>query len=303
MSTTASPDSILKQKYDDMVTNYTAARKLKLVYAPGTLGDPEVDVPAAIRPVLNDLHERFPEKVNTGSHWCCPKTTESPRYKTELGTKFTFYITDLNKESEVNCSLCTAAAIIRECTGKSWNTTMVAQSTGLTFPERYGIDSAFVDYSDLLGNPNHQVKPPTQDLPGSPSDFASREQLFGLAQWCGLVAGALKISQLGTIQAPLKVDHALQEMMKFAEGTVFAVRVKCHTKVHFNFAKRIKTFGADTLIFVDYQTDRVEVLGSGPSYSLRPMGFEGKPIPVQDFDAWSIVALAFNPGKANTNAN
>jgi hypothetical protein len=176
---------------------------------------------------------------------------------------------------------------------------MVAQSTGLKVSDDYGAHRLFMDYSLLERDPAYQPKAESKDLCDQFNDDANLDQMHGLASWCQNVAGAVLLEMIGHLNKPLKAAHAMEMMKKFKEGTVFAVRLSCSGTVHFNFAKRLQINGQEALVFVDYQTDRVEVIGSGPSVSLRPMAPEGKVIPESDLTRWKIVALAFKPQKPN----
>ena len=302
MSVVSSPEALLQKKYEKLTGKYYVNGALKITVPDGMSGEQaeakEAKILLKIRTLLEELRERYPEKMNSGRYWYCPKRERLRDQIVGFGvdktaqTKTSLHKSKANEASD-NCSLCTAAAIITECTGKLWNTTMVAQSLALKAPENYGVERLFADYAALEEDPKHELTEDRNDLSSQCSDANNLLQLKGLASWCQKMAGVVLLGQLGSINVPMKAGLAMAQMLKYNEGTLFAVRLTGLRVSHFNFAKRTQ----QTLVFIDYQTDRTEVLGSKPSVGTRPLKPEGKEIAEEELKNFKIVALAFQPSK------
>ncbi len=205
-----------------------------------------------------------------------------------------------NFEALTNCSLCTAAGLAKRL-GKSANTaSKVAQSLGFQVdPATYYPASYFADYEKAAVDPS--FKPKTFDFtnPKEKQKHADENHEFvikGLMRWCNNYLGVAVVKCLGTSAVPLPLKSALSRMRECGKGSIFAVGLDGPGSAHWIYAETSPNEGE--LVFVDFQTDRVEALeASSPTVSLFPLAPNGKTIDYEGKDgaSWKAVVVAL-PG-------
>ena len=167
-------------------------------------------------------------------------------------------------EADVNCSVCTAAAVARKRTGRaSWHTGTVNQQLGAR-----GND-AFIKWRRKTEGGLHTALP--IDVKNSEKDL--QDQVDGLAEWCTRTLGVMRRKIVGSAMSPVSSAFALAWMKAQDEGALFAVYVyrglftAYDVVAHWIYAEKVQ----GNLNFIDYQTDKAEVKGSGPTQSHEPM--------------------------------
>ncbi len=190
-------------------------------------------------------------------------------------------------EADINCSVCTAAAVARKRTGSaSWHTGTVNAQLG----ERG--DEAFIKWRRKTEGGLHTALP--IDVNKSNRDL--QDQVDGLAEWCTRTLGVLRRNIIGNALSPVSSSFALAWMKSQDDGALFAVYVYVplftayDPVAHWIYAEK----AGGNLKFIDYQTDRAEVKGSGPTQSHEPM----KPGGGSMGGKYQMIVVAFLPDQA-----
>jgi hypothetical protein len=190
-------------------------------------------------------------------------------------------------EADVNCSVCTAAAVARKRTGGAhWNTQTVNQVIGETG------NMAFAKWRRKTDGGLRTQLP--GDAPNSDKDL--QDQVDGIAEWCSRTLGIKRRKIIGSASSPVSSSFALASMKAQDEGTLFAVYVYVplftayDPVAHWIFAEKQQ----GNIKFIDYQTDKAEVLGSSPTISDQPMKGGGLPMPGE----YRMIVIAFLPDQA-----
>jgi hypothetical protein len=186
-------------------------------------------------------------------------------------------------EADVNCSVCTAAAVARKRTGVAWNTDSVNQQLG----EKSAY--AFTEWRRKTAG-GLQTQMPAG---ATNSEKNLQDQIDGLAEWCSRTLGFRRRKIIGTALAPVSSSFALAWMRAQDDGTLFAVYVYVplftayDPLAHWIYAEKDN----GNLKFFDYQADKAEIKGSAPAESSEPMKPGGAPIPGK----YQMIVVAFCP--------
>lgn len=190
-------------------------------------------------------------------------------------------------EADINCSVCTAAAVARKRTGSAlWHTGTVNAQLGES-----GND-AFTKWRRKTEGGLHTALP----LPVKMVDQDLQDQVDGLAEWCTRTLSVTRRKIIGSTPSPVSSSFALAWMKAQDEGTLFAVYVyrgaftAYDVVAHWIYAEKVQ----GNLNFIDYQTDKAEVKGSGPTESHEPM----KPGGGSMGENYQMIVAAFLPDHA-----
>lgn len=169
--------------------------------------------------------------------------------------------------ADINCGLCTAAAVITSVTGDFVTTSDVVRKRHPA-PELHPLAQAGLagrDYATVYQHPESFVSF-GRNLQGGSSmaDLAKTANVnIKAADGIKNIAQQFGVTEQGTQSDPLPFADAVRAMLQPKyDGCVFAVLVV--SAGHWNFARRTP----DGLVFVDYQTDRPDK--QGPQIGTTP---------------------------------
>lgn len=195
--------------------------------------------------------------------------------------------------ADINCALCTAAAVVTNVTGKLVTTDEVVRKLypkpELADPAQKALDSSGLDYAQLYQHPESFTRiGRTLQGGGSMADLSKTTTANNRAA-SGIRAAVVKhfgVSDRGGEPDSMRVEQARKMMLspKY-DGCVFAVLVE--SAGHWNFARRTET----GVVFVDYQSDRDDM--QGPQGGANPqMGVKNQDLG----DKHDVTFLAFGTG-------
>lgn len=164
--------------------------------------------------------------------------------------------------ADINCALCTTAAVVTNVTGRLVTTDAVVRALHpnptLAVPAAAALQSGPLDYARLYQHPEtFNRRSIGRTLQGGTAD-ASRINQTNLLAAAGIkeAVGLFGVSAQGGQPTSVKVGHAKQMMMSPRyDGCVFAVLVE--SAGHWNFARK----GETGIEFIDYQSDRPDKQG------------------------------------------
>lgn len=175
--------------------------------------------------------------------------------------------------ADINCGLCTAAAVITAVTGSFVTTSdvvrMMHPAPELADAAKTGL--AGRDYATVYQHPESFVSFSRTLQGGSSMADLSKTVTVNVKAADGIKTAAQRfgVAEQGTQSAALPFAEAVQAMLQPKyDGCVFAVLVV--SAGHWNFARRTP----DGLVFVDYQTDRPDKqgpqIGTTPQMGVKP---------------------------------
>ncbi|WP_019929733.1 hypothetical protein [Nocardia sp. BMG111209] len=179
--------------------------------------------------------------------------------------------------ADINCGLCTAAAVITAVTGSFVTTSDVVR---MLSPNPQLVDAAKTglagrDYATVYQHPESFVRfDRTLQGGNSMADLAKTAEVnVKAAAGIKKVAQMFGVAEQGTQSDALPFAEAVQAMLQPTyEGCVFAVLIA--SAGHWNLARRTP----DGLVFVDYQTDRPDrqgpQIGTTPQMGVKPIAAE-----------------------------
>lgn len=194
--------------------------------------------------------------------------------------------------ADINCGLCTAAAVITAVTGSFVTTADVVRRI---YPAAPLVDAARTglagrDYATVYQHPESFVSFGRNLQGGSNmADLAKTVTVNAkAADGIKAVAQQFGVTEQGTQSTALPFADAVQAMLQPKyDGCVFAVLVV--SAGHWNFARRTP----DGLVFVDYQTDRPDK--QGPQIGTNPqMGVKATAAQRDLGDQQTVTFLAFS---------
>jgi hypothetical protein len=208
-------------------------------------------------------------RINAGSAiWFPSKIRFTRGTGVRVGPTQTSVQTTDVPSSYINCSMCTLAAIARRITGSEhWNSTTVAQSIREPEGSRDGLETinSWGRFRTKGGNSKLAVV--------AAADAQERQnQVEGMLIWCLTIPGIRRYKLFGTVVSPCSHSTAMSQMRRCPDGTLFAVLVIQNSSAHWICAEKV----LGKLEFVDYQTQRVELPDSRPTFSDGPLLPEGK---------------------------